>query len=380
MRLRRVIHFLNIKVGLRLFKIREILYNYRVPTTGCFWGYGMLQRVDYKTNLMIGDQTYPAFELRNILDFIGAHLGAVALRDVCSHIGVGRTELEHCQFVYVWQVQYAMEYLRIQSHDPDIGTQLGLSYSVQSLDILLPHLAQLTTLQACLQFVLNHPQLVGSFTDSLIRLEDDSIAIRWLNTGRMEQQQYGFQFLHSIGSLLGLARQLTGQGVTLKYIHLADAPRDSQFLTQATGAQINFNAAYFEWSIDLAYLGLPVTYSFNHPRHSLSEQAENSLIDTVLTLLRGTFPLVPSVDALAMQLHMSDRSLRRKLSHLGTSYQKLLDQVRCQTAIALILKDSMSIDAIAETMGYSDVSHFRQCFKHWLGHPPGYFSRLNRSE
>ncbi|MGL5358349.1 MAG: AraC family transcriptional regulator ligand-binding domain-containing protein, partial [Shewanella sp.] len=302
----------------------------------------MLQRVDYKTNLMIGDQTYPAFELRNVLEFIGSHLGRAALEDVCAHIGVGLTELEHCQFVFVWQVKYALEYLRLQSGEPDIGTQLGLSYTVASLDILLPHLAQLGTLQACLQFVVNHPQLVGSLTDSLIRLEDDCIAIRWLNTGRMAQAQYAFQFLHSIGSLLGLARQLTGQGVTLKHIHLADAPRDSQFLQQATGAEIVFNAAYFEWSIDLAYLGLPVTYAFEQVRHKVSEQGEISLIDTVLAELRGSLPEVPSLDALAARLHMSDRSLRRKLSNLGTSYQKLLDQVRCQNAIALILKDTMS--------------------------------------
>lgn len=337
----------------------------------------MLQRVDYKTNMMVGDQTYPAFELRNILDFTALHLGETAKEEVCLHIGLGHQELAHYQFVYVWQVEYAMEFLRLQSQDPDIGTKLGLSYTVSSLDVVLPHLAQLTTLQACLQFVVNHPRLVGSFTDTLMRLEDQSICIRWLNTGRIEKSQYSFQFLHSIGSLLGLARELTGQIVPLTKINLAEPARDSRFLAQSTGAEICFDSEYFEWRIDLSWLSLPVIYAFSDHQITASEIRAVSFIDTVLDVIRERFPCVPNLDAMAAQIHMSDRSFRRKLAQLGSSYQRLVDQVRCQKAIELILANQLSIEAIAETMGYADVSHFRQCFKHWIGHPPGYFSRLN---
>lgn len=340
----------------------------------------MLQRVDYKTNMMVGDQTYPAFELRNILDFIATQFGAPAKEEVCLHIGLGYQELEHYQFVYVWQVEYAMEFLRLQSQDPDIGTKLGLSYTVSSLDVLLPHLAQLTTLQACLQFVVNHPSLVGSFTDTLMRLEDQSICIRWLNTGRIEKSQYRFQFLHSIGSLLGLARELTGQTIPFARISFAEPVRDSHFLAQATGADICFDSEYFEWHIDLSWLSLPVTYTFSEHQIAASEVRAVSFIDTVLGVIRESFPSVPNLDAMAAHIHMSDRSFRRKLAQLGSSYQRLVDQVRCQKAIELILANQLSIEAIAETMGYADVSHFRQCFKHWIGHPPGYFSRLNSHE
>lgn len=337
----------------------------------------MLQRVDYKTNLMVGDQTYPAFELRNILDFIASHLGDKALEQVCAHIGIGRAELTHCQFVYVWQVEYAMEFLRLQGGDPDIGTKLGLSYRVNSLDVLLPHLAELTSLQACLQFVINHPSLVGSFTDSLIRLEDDSVCIRWLNTGRIDKEQYGFQFLHSIGSLLGLARELTGAEIRLTQINLAEPVRDGSFLSVATGAKVQFNCEYYEWSISLNYLALGINYSFPKFAEMTSSVSSTSFIETVLKAIRAQFPDVPHLDEMAAQLHMSDRSFRRRLAQLGSSYQRLVDQVRCQRAVELILANELDIEAIAESLGYSDVSHFRQSFKHWIGHPPGYFSRLN---
>ncbi|MFB2780812.1 helix-turn-helix domain-containing protein [Shewanella mangrovisoli] len=337
----------------------------------------MLQRVDYKTNLMVGDQIYPAFELRNILDFIASQLGENALQQVCEHIGVGQAELNHCQFVFVWQVEYAMEFLRLQGGDPDIGTKLGLSYRVSSLDVLLPHLAQLTSLQACLQFVVNHPQLVGSFTDTLVRLEEDCVCIRWLNTGRIDKAQYGFQFLHSIGSLLGLARELTGESITLRQIHLAEPVRDSCFLSEATGAQVQFNCEYYEWSISLNHLALAIQYPFPAYAEKTASVSTTSFIETVLAAINEHFPQVLHLDDMATQLHMSDRSFRRKLAQLGSSYQRLVDQVRCQRAVELILANELDIEAIAETLGYSDVSHFRQSFKHWIGHPPGYFSRLN---
>lgn len=108
-----------------------------------------------------------------------------------------------------------------------------------------------------------------------------------------------------------------------------------------------------------------------------SSVSSTSFIETVLKAIRAQFPYVPHLDDMAAQLHMSDRSFRRRLAQLGSSYQRLVDQVRCQRAVELILANELDIEAIAESLGYSDVSHFRQSFKHWIGHPPGYFSRLN---
>ncbi|QWL04609.1 helix-turn-helix transcriptional regulator, partial [Shewanella indica] len=84
------------------------------------------------------------------------------------------------------------------------------------------------------------------------------------------------------------------------------------------------------------------------------------------------------LETMALRLHMSSRSLRRKLAALGSSYQRLVDQQRCQRAVSWILEGQLSVSEIAERLGYSDSCHFRQSFKHWLGYPPGYFSRLGQ--
>ena len=193
----------------------------------------MLEQRGYKPNLMVGDQSYPAFELRNILFFIEQQFGAELVKDICQQIGVGMAELSACQFVYVWQVEYAMEILRNHG-DEEIGAKLGASYRLDSLDILLPYFTQFNSLLECFKFVVKHPELVGSFTDSIIRVEQDKVWVRWLNTGKSQVEKYAFQFEHSVCSLLSLARELTGQEIVLDTICIAKLSqnRPHDFLTQ----------------------------------------------------------------------------------------------------------------------------------------------------
>ncbi|MCW3171007.1 helix-turn-helix domain-containing protein [Shewanella subflava] len=341
----------------------------------------MLKQGGYNPNLMVGDQCYPAFELRNLLVFIQQELGEQLVQTICQQIGVGMVELAASQFVYVWQVDFALESLRIHSAH-DMGAKLGASYQVESLDVLIPYLAQFNSLGECLQFVVKNPELVGSFTDSLVRVDGNKLWVRWLNTGKSNLEKYSFQFQHSICSLIGLARQLAGKHIVVSDIHLGESQQkndnvEPSFLAEFTGAKVSYQQAYFEWSIEIDWLALPITYEF--PLQNTANQRTHtpSLIEAVLQQLRHAMPEVPTLLEMAEMMHMSDRSLRRKLASAGSSYQKLIDQVRCQLAIKMILSDNMHVEDIADVMGYSDVSHFRQSFKHWLGYPPGYFLRQN---
>ncbi|WP_285162896.1 helix-turn-helix transcriptional regulator [Shewanella goraebulensis] len=338
----------------------------------------MQQESGYKANMMVGDQCYPAFELRNLLNFIETHLGETVAADIYIKLGLGPSELNAMKFVYVWQVEFAMEQLRLLSPDKEIGARLGTSYQVESLDVLLPFFDQFTTLGQCLKFVIQNPDLAGSFADTLVRIEDDKLWVRWLNTGKVSADKFSFQFQHSVCALLGAARQLVDTPVFIDQIHLALPCCNTDYLTQETGATIKFDCDFFEWGLNIAILDKPLAYQFKQANIEKVAPDSISFIDKVLTAIRHSMPNPPKLEPFALSIHMSERSFRRKLSAAGTSYQKLIDQVRCQAAINLILTDTMSIEDIAETLGYGDVSHFRQSFKHWLGYPPGHFLRLNQ--
>ncbi len=81
----------------------------------------------------------------------------------------------------------------------------------------------------------------------------------------------------------------------------------------------------------------------------------------------------PSLEALAAELHMSSRTLIRRLHDESTQYQDILDQVRQELACWLLVHTELSIEAVAERLGYSDSSNFSRTFRRWLDMPPNVF-------
>ena len=78
----------------------------------------------------------------------------------------------------------------------------------------------------------------------------------------------------------------------------------------------------------------------------------------------------PDMAAVARDMGMSTRSLRRKLAEEGTSYKAVLDQA-LGAAATLMLKDTRrSIQETAHAMGFSDPTAFHRAFKRWTGMTP----------
>lgn len=80
-------------------------------------------------------------------------------------------------------------------------------------------------------------------------------------------------------------------------------------------------------------------------------------------------------DMVAEDLGMTSRTLQRKLSQEGVSYQKLLDEVRQQMAEDYLQNTDMSIPDIALRLGYSETTSFHRKFKAATGKTPGDFRR-----
>ena len=73
---------------------------------------------------------------------------------------------------------------------------------------------------------------------------------------------------------------------------------------------------------------------------------------------------------MAEQLHLSERTLKRRLSAEGTSFRKLADQVRAQLAEQYLNNTGLTVADIAALVGYDDVSNFRTAFRRWFSTTP----------
>ncbi|AXS82476.1 AraC family transcriptional regulator [Marinobacter sp. Arc7-DN-1] len=80
-------------------------------------------------------------------------------------------------------------------------------------------------------------------------------------------------------------------------------------------------------------------------------------------------------DMIAKDLGITCRTLQRKLSQEGVSYQKLLDEVRQQMAEDYLRNTEISIPDIAFRLGYSETTSFHRKFKAAKGQTPGDFRK-----
>jgi AraC-like DNA-binding protein len=110
------------------------------------------------------------------------------------------------------------------------------------------------------------------------------------------------------------------------------------------------------------------------PRRRASPKVAERVIDA---LARDLGTASPTVEQVAAELAVSTRSLHRQLAAEGTSYQRLLDRVRCDEAIRQALDDHRPFKAIAAAVGFADPRAFRRAFKRWTGTTPQQF-RLRR--
>jgi AraC-like DNA-binding protein len=78
----------------------------------------------------------------------------------------------------------------------------------------------------------------------------------------------------------------------------------------------------------------------------------------------------PSQEELAKQLHMSARTLQRKLRDSHTSYKKILDETRHALALAYISAPGHSVNEVTDLLGFSSASCFTRAFHRWTGQSP----------
>lgn len=78
----------------------------------------------------------------------------------------------------------------------------------------------------------------------------------------------------------------------------------------------------------------------------------------------------PTASQTAQLLHMSPRTLQRRLLLQGTSVKRLVEEVRRELALQHVQGSSMPLAEIAFVLGFSDVSAFHRAFKRWTGQTP----------
>ncbi|MEJ2179283.1 MAG: helix-turn-helix domain-containing protein [Gammaproteobacteria bacterium] len=85
----------------------------------------------------------------------------------------------------------------------------------------------------------------------------------------------------------------------------------------------------------------------------------------------------PTLDTTAEIVGIKPRTLQRRLSQAGLSYQGIIDQTRFELAAELIKDSNLKLTDIAYELGYSDAGHFTRAFRRWAGMTPREYRRYH---
>lgn len=102
---------------------------------------------------------------------------------------------------------------------------------------------------------------------------------------------------------------------------------------------------------------------------------DDALTGRVRALLVQSDERLPTLEEVASALHVSTRTLKRRLQEEGRNFRALVDHVLQARAKQMLQQDGLSVSEVAFCLGYNDVSNFSRAFRRWTGQSPGDFKK-----
>ncbi|WP_439888913.1 AraC family transcriptional regulator [Pseudomonas sp. MBLB4123] len=191
----------------------------------------------------------------------------------------------------------------------------------------------------------------------------------------------------SLAYALAFCRWMTGKPLRPQQILFqGDPPADLQPFEQVFQAPLRFNAAHYALLFERADLDTPLPTANEalaqlHDRFAgeyLARFSESRVTHLARQVLCRQLPQgEPKREAVAQALHLSQRTLQRRLQEEGTSFQQLLDDTRRELAEQYLGQPNLTLLEIAYLLGFADPSNFFRAFRRWFARTPGeYRARL----
>ncbi len=155
-------------------------------------------------------------------------------------------------------------------------------------------------------------------------------------------------------------------------------PGDTDYYRRFFQAPCQFDSDFFGLLMHDQSLRLPIPSADPQLCQLLEERARQMTVLSPTGTGTGTANRVrrivvgllaegcPDIDHVASRLHMSPRTLRRRLEQEGVKYQEVVNQLRVNLA-KRYLDDRRGVEEVASLLGYSSSHAFRRAFKRQTG-------------
>lgn len=307
----------------------------------------------------------------------------ISERDCLSGTGLSAEELTEQGKLVTGDQELAIiaNLLEALGDPPGLGIEVGIRYHATAHGIWGYALIASPSLRNAIEVGLRYLDLSYSFCRITAHETGDEVRLV-IEPEVAEPSIRRFVAERDIGIIQTLHRDVAGPVSGLKRVRLPypePAPDVSDRLSAILALAPEFDARAYEAVFEGRTIDDPLPQADRYTAaiaeqqcHELVERRQKSIGVSgqvrSLLLARRHRPLTES--QVARILHLSPRTLRRRLTEEDASYRKLLDEVRAQRAGELLTETELSIAEIAERLGFAECASFTRAFRRWTGSSP----------
>ncbi len=234
------------------------------------------------------------------------------------------------------------------------------------------------TLDQAVQIAVKYHKMAGAMFELTFLVDEEEAVLRiehLLPGGQVAQYVVEDLFL-SITPLIGLLLGTDHKPGRILLSYPSPLwPDYQEKYASSFRCDVTFEATWCEYRFARSLLTQPLAEADSNTARICEESCrsllnqmdiENDIVSRICHLLLSSPGDFPRLDLVAEKLSLGARTLRRRLSELGTSYQKILDDVRRELAVEYLQTTNLTVQEIAELLGYSEVTNFRRAFMRWV--------------
>jgi AraC-like DNA-binding protein len=209
----------------------------------------------------------------------------------------------------------------------------------------------------------------------------DGVAVINLEPHRDLGECYQYMIDRGLAAAYTIACDALGYAPPLVEVNVRQPePSYAQLYRDTFKCPVNFGAPNNDFRMQESHITLPLLQAESESARIFAAQCKQicaSLVEegTFTEVIRQHLLQLPnqiaSLENIADRLHMTPRTIQRKLADENTSYLELVENVRRNLAVEYLKTTALTIDDIAVRLGYADAPSFSHAFKRWTGKSPG---------
>lgn len=271
------------------------------------------------------------------------------------------------------------------SRDPAIAFRAGQRMHVVAYGMYGYALLSSPTRADGIGFAAKYSRLLGIVADIVFSRDEDTAtyALEPLLSRNPTDDVYRFALEFAFATLQTVSRDMYGRSFRLSYLRAAYAPpAHARVYKRIFQCPILFDQPGNELEFDAAWIDHPLVRPDPITNISAGEMCEQFLENAnddggiAADIRRALFEhpgRFPGIEAMAAQLSIHPRTLRRKLEAQQRTYRQIVAEVRMKLALEYLRQTQMTNEEIAARLDYSDAANFRHAFARWTGKSPSGF-------